>query len=190
MAIRLIFLAPPGAGKGTQARRMQESFKVFHLSTGDALRAAVTRGTAAGKKAKSYMDEGGLVPDEIVLQIVSDSLRNNEARGWILDGFPRSEQQAVALDKILTDLKEIDYKVIYFEVPDATLLERVAGRYQEAKREDDKSEVALRRLAIYREKTYPLIGFYEKLNRLVVIDGNQEIDQVFETLKTALSLKD
>jgi adenylate kinase len=184
--IRTIFLAPPGAGKGTQAKKLAEVTGAIHVSTGDALRAAVSQKTAAGLKAKKYMDDGDLVPDKVVLQIVQDSLQQGAKTGWILDGFPRNEQQAIALEKILAKLKQKEYCVIYFEVPDSTLIERIAGRYTEGGRNDDEASVVPNRLRVYREQTSPLIEFYTQRKILKSIDGSRSVDVIFEEIQDIL----
>jgi adenylate kinase len=120
--VKTIFLAPPGSGKGTQAKKLAEATGAMHISTGDALREAVEQKTPAGLRAKEYMDIGKLAPDEVVLQIVRDRLQQSSRAGWILDGFPRNEKQAIALDKIMAELDQKKYCVIYFEVLDNRLV--------------------------------------------------------------------
>jgi adenylate kinase len=182
--IRTIFLAPPGAGKGTQAKKLAEVTGAIHVSTGDALRAAVSQKTAAGLKAKKYMDDGDLVPDKVVLQIVQDSLQQGAKTGWILDGFPRNEQQAIALEKILAELKQEKYCVIYFDVSDDALVERIAGRYVEFGRSDDNPSIVPNRLQVYRDQTSCLINFYTQRKALHTIDGNRSVEHIFEELQT------
>ena len=161
----------------------------MHLSTGDALRLAVSQETPAGLRAKEYMDAGDLVPDEVVLQIVRDSLQKSSETGWILDGFPRNQEQAIALDAILTELNQEKYCVIHFEVPDNILIERVAERYKKEGRNDDKDPAVVQtRLQTYREKTAPLIEFYTQREILKVIDGSRSVDIIFnEILKCVKS---
>jgi adenylate kinase len=188
MVARLVFLAPPGAGKGTQALQMKQAFEILHLSTGEALRGEVKQVTPIGKKVQKLIDSGELVSDAIVLQIVRDQLSKNPHTGWILDGFPRNESQAIILDEMLVDMGESYYQAVYFEVPDRILMERVAQRYKETQRKDDKPEVFSQRLTIYRDNTAPLIDFYKKRQKLVVLDGSQPIDKVFHSLKFVLGL--
>jgi adenylate kinase len=180
--IKTIFLAPPGAGKGTQAKKLADKTGAVHLSTGDILRAAVDNETPAGLKAKPYMDAGGFAPDDIVIQIVQDCLCASSEKGWILDGFPRNKEQAIALDKILAELDQKDYCVIFFEVSDAILIERIAGRYKDFGREDDHPDVVPIRLQAYKEKTAPLIEFYEQRGALKTIDGDKSVDTIFDKL--------
>lgn len=189
--IRTIFLAPPGAGKGTQAKKLAEATGAMHLSTGEALRLAVKEETPVGLRAKVHMDAGELAPDEIVLEIVKDSLQKSSEIGWILDGFPRNEKQAIALDVILTELNQEKYCVIHFEVPDNILIERVAKRYEEEGRDDDKySAVVQARLQTYRKETAPLIDFYDKQEVLKVIDGSRSIDIISNELLEDLKRQD
>jgi adenylate kinase len=182
MMIKMIFLAPPGAGKGTQAKKLAEKTGAVHLSTGDILRAAADNGTPAGLKAKPYMDAGGFAPDDIVIQIIQDCLHASSEKGWILDGFPRNKEQAISLDKILTELGEKNYRAIFFEVSDDVLLERITGRYKEFGRKDDHPDIVPKRLEVYREKTAPLIEFYEKRGLLKKIDGNRSVNDIFGDL--------
>lgn len=177
--IRTIFLAPPGAGKGTQAKKLADATGAIHLSTGDALRLAVKEETPAGLRAKVYMDEGKLAPDEIVLEIVKDSLQKSSEVGWILDGFPRNEKQAIALDVILTELGQDKYCVIYFEVSTGTLIRRIAGRFEELGRSDDNPSTALNRLEIYKKQTKPLVNLYTNQDILWKIDGNESVELIF-----------
>jgi adenylate kinase len=186
--IKTIFLAPPGAGKGTQAKKLADKTGAVHLSTGDILRAAVENKTPAGLKAKEYMDAGGLAPDDIVIQIIQDSLNSNSEKGWILDGFPRNKEQAIALDKILTELNQKDYTVVFFEVSDEILVERIAGRYKDLGRPDDHPDKVPTRLKVYREKTFPLIEFYTQQGVLKVIDGDRSVDTIFEKVSTAVDI--
>lgn len=185
--IRTIFLALPGAGKGTQAKRLAEATGAIRLSTGDALREAVERKTSAGLQAKEYMDDGDLVPDEVVLQIVRDSLQQSAESGWILDGFPRNKEQAIALEKILDELNQKTFHVIYLAVSDDVLAERVAGRYSEIRRDDDEPSVALKRLKVYGEQTAPLIDFYTQRKVIKSINGNLSVDVIFNEIQAVVS---
>lgn len=189
MNFKLILLAPPGSGKGTQAALLQEKLEILHLSTGDALRSAVKQKTLAGIEAKKFMDAGDFVPDEIVLQIVKDTLSGKGVSGWILDGFPRNKAQAIVFDSIAKDLDQVDYQAIYLDVPEAVLLERIAGRYEQFKRNDDHPDVAPKRLETYHQQTAPLITFYRERNQLHMIDGNQSVGKVFSDIKKALGLE-
>lgn len=183
--MRLILLGPPGAGKGTQAQRLVEKHGIPQLSTGDMLRAAVKAGTEVGKRAKAIMDAGGLVSDEIVNQIVSDRVAEPDAaRGFILDGFPRTVPQAEALTGILAGKGlELD-AVIELKVDENALVKRMEKRVADTRaaggqvRADDNPESFKKRLAEYREKTAPLSKYYAGTGQLRVIDGMAEMDSV------------
>jgi adenylate kinase len=176
---RLIFLGPPGAGKGTQAYALAQTQRIPHISTGDILRVAVAMQTELGKKAQGYMDQGELVPDPLIIEMVRDRLNNDDAKaGWILDGFPRTVAQAVFLDELLHDLQQTCDSVVNFDVPDEILVSRLLGRG----RKDDTEEVIRTRLAVYRQQTAPLIDFYRQRDKLVVVDGDQPIEEVTAAL--------
>ena len=210
----ILLMGPPGAGKGTQAEKLIDEFKIPHISTGDMFRAAVSAGTELGKEAKKYMDAGGLVPDVVTIGIVREGLAKPEcANGFILDGFPRTEEQAVALDGILKDLGIKLTGVVNISVPDSELVARVVGRrickacgatyhvsfnpskvedvcdkcggnlYQ---RNDDKEETVVNRLHAYHEQTEPLIEYYKKQGLYQEIDGLQPIDKVYADVKASL----
>ena len=210
----ILLMGPPGAGKGTQAEKLIDEFKIPHISTGDMFRAAVSAGTELGKEAKKYMDAGGLVPDVVTIGIVREGLSKPEcANGFILDGFPRTEEQAVALDGILKDLGIKLTGVVNISVPDSELVARVVGRrickacgatyhvsfnpskvedvcdkcggniYQ---RNDDKEETVVNRLHAYHEQTEPLIEYYKKQGLYKEIDGLQPIDKVYADVKASL----
>ena len=212
----LILLGPPGAGKGTQARRLEEDFGLVQLSTGDLLRAAVASGTEAGKAAKAVMEAGGLVSDEIVIAILRDRLAEPDcAGGVILDGFPRTTVQAQALDQLLAESGQSINAAISFEVDDAAMVDRISGRYTCAgcgegwhdsfkqpkvagtcdkcgstefkRRTDDKAETVAARLEAYHADTAPLIGYYEAAGVLQKIDAMGEIDAIFAALSTRVS---
>lgn len=176
---RLIFLGPPGAGKGTQAYALAQAQQIPHISTGDILRAAVALKTELGQKAQGYMDKGELVPDHLILELVRDRLGYDDIKaGWILDGFPRTVAQATFLDDLLDDMQQSCDWVINFDVPDEVLVARLLGRG----RKDDTEDVIRNRLAVYREQTAPLIDFYQQRNKLVSVDGNQPIERVTTAL--------
>ncbi|HRE60711.1 MAG TPA: adenylate kinase [Micropepsaceae bacterium] len=189
----LIFLGPPGAGKGTQAKRIEERHGLRQLSTGDMLRAARAAGTKIGLEAKAFMDRGDLVPDRVVIGAVEERIQNPDcARGVIFDGFPRNVAQAEALDAMLARLgKKLD-AVIQLKVDDAVLVARQANRVKEtlaagqAVREDDKPEVLEHRLKVYHGQTAPLIAYYQGRGLLRVVDGMAAIDAVTASIEAAL----
>lgn len=212
--MRLILLGPPGAGKGTQASGIVKKYNVPHISTGDIFRKNIKEGTELGTKAKEYMDKGLLVPDELVVEIVKDRLVQEDCQeGFLLDGFPRTVAQADALDIALKDMNcDLD-RVINIEVPKEELVKRAVGRrickdcgatyhlifnpskvegvcdecggelYQ---RKDDNEQTVSKRIEEYQSKTQPLIDYYSKQNKIVNIDGKQDIDKVSKDIITAL----
>ena len=184
--IKVVFLGPPGAGKGTQAVRIAEKYNVPHISTGDILRAAVKEGTELGKLAKSYMDRGELVPDEVIIGIIRERLSQPDVRerGFILDGFPRTLKQAEALDQLLSELNMPLDRVIYLNVDDEEIVKRLLARG----RADDTEEVIRNRLKVYREQTAPLIDYYAEKCLLAEIYGVGEIDEITKKIEKALGL--
>lgn len=192
--MRLILLGPPGAGKGTQAQRLVEKHGIVQLSTGDMLRAAVKAGSAVGLRAKDVMARGELVPDGIVVAIVVDRISEPDARkGFILDGFPRTVPQAVALDKMLKAKGLKLDGVIELRVDGGILQSRIESRIREAAtrgvplRADDDPEVLRRRINTYKEQTAPLVDYYRWQGTLRSVDGMQPIDQVAEAIHRALT---
>ncbi|MBR6953688.1 MAG: adenylate kinase [Clostridia bacterium] len=201
--MNIIFLGPPGAGKGTQAQRICAALNIPQISTGDMLRRAIADQTPTGLKAKAYMDAGGLVPDDVIIDIVKERLQAPDcAGGYILDGFPRTVPQAEALEGIAT----ID-KVVELDVADEKLIQRISGRRVCLKcgatyhvsllngattcancgepliqREDDKAETVLNRLKSYHSKTAPLVDFYQARGKLVKIDGAGDMDAIFAAI--------
>ena len=212
--MRIILLGPPGAGKGTQAKRLIERLQVPQISTGDMLRAAVQDGTPLGRQAKAYMDRGALVPDDVIIGLVRERLQAPDcARGYILDGFPRTLAQAEALEKTLADLRLGLDHVLCLDVPSEELVARIAGRrtcrqcgamshvrFSPTKREgvcdvcggetyqrdDDREETVRRRLAVYAEQTAPLVRFYEGRGLLRRIAGTGEIGEIFARMVQSL----
>ncbi|MBR4458176.1 MAG: adenylate kinase [Clostridia bacterium] len=206
--MNIIFLGPPGAGKGTQAQRICAALNIPQISTGDMLRRAIQEQTPTGLKAKSFMDAGGLVPDDVIIDIVKDRLQADDCKnGYILDGFPRTVPQAEALEKIA----EID-RVIELDVADEALIKRISGRRVCLKcgatyhvsllngkttcdncgetliqRDDDKAETVLNRLKSYHSKTEPLVNFYQGRGKLVKIDGAGDMDAIFDAIMKALA---
>ncbi|WP_306031018.1 adenylate kinase [Stappia sp. MMSF_3263] len=191
--MRLIFLGPPGAGKGTQAARLVEKHGIPQLSTGDMLRAAVAAGTPVGQKAKAVMDAGGLVSDEIVIGIVADRIEEEDAqKGFILDGFPRTVAQAEALDTMLAGKGLKLDTVLELEVDQSILVNRIIKRAADAKaagqpvRKDDDPDVFKQRLDAYNRDTAIVAPYYRQRGQLVAIDGMKSIDQVSAEIDSAL----
>lgn len=181
MKKKLLFLGPPGAGKGTQANLFCKKYGLVHLSTGDLLRDEVSSGSVLGLKAAEIMNKGELVSDELVLSIVEGRLVNiNE--GWLLDGFPRNINQANSLKNLLEKIKQPLEGVILIKVDDDYLIKRLLERG----RQDDNEQVITNRLNIYREKTTPLIDLYKKQGILEEIEGNADIDVVFSSIEKSL----
>lgn len=204
--MKLIFLGPPGAGKGTQAERIAERYEIAHLSTGDMLRAEIRNATPLGAAAKAYIDRGELVPDSVIIDMVRERITREDCKnGFLLDGFPRTVVQAEELAAIT----DIDHAV-NIDVPSERLVERISGRrmcpdcgaayhismhteptckkcggvlYQ---RDDDREETVKNRLKVYTEKTAPLIAFYEAAGKLVTVDGDQSVDAVTESILKGL----
>ncbi len=192
--MRLILLGPPGAGKGTQAQRLVEKHRIVQLSTGDMLRAAVAAGTPVGLRAKSIMEAGQLVPDEVVVAIIADRIDQGDARrGFVLDGFPRTVPQAQALDRLLAERGLRLDAVIELKVDEGILLKRIETRVAEMTargenlRADDNPEVLKGRLAAYRAQTAPLADYYAGLGQLRSVDGMAAIDAVTAAIDRILS---
>jgi adenylate kinase len=194
--MRLILLGPPGAGKGTQAQRLVQKHGIVQLSTGDMLRAAVKAGTLVGLRAKAIMDRGELVPDDMVVTIVADRIGEPDAKnGFILDGFPRTVPQAVALDKMLKEKRLKLDGVIELKVDGSILQSRIENRMREAHargeqlRSDDDPEVLKRRVDAYKEQTAPLVDYYRWQGTLKSVDGMRAIDEVEVAIHKALTEK-
>ncbi len=212
--MNIVLMGLPGAGKGTQAEKIVDQFQIPHISTGDMFRSAIKEGTKMGLEAKSYMDQGLLVPDEVVIGIVNERLGKDDCnKGFLLDGFPRTVAQAEALDLLLEKLnKDID-AVVYIEVDQNSLMQRLTGRricrdcgatyhviYNPPKvegtcdkcggelyqRDDDKEETVATRLEVNLKQVEPLLSYYQKKEVLQSIDGNQDINKVFESVEKIL----
>ena len=208
--MKIIMLGAPGAGKGTQAKKIAEKYGIPHISTGDIFRANIKNQTELGMKAKSYMDQGALVPDELTLELIMDRFTNDDCKnGYVLDGFPRTIPQAEALTKALADKQDaVDY-AINVDVPDEAIVTRMSGRraclacggtyhikFNPTKvegicdacggelvlRDDDKPETVQKRLNVYHEQTQPLIDYYQAQNILKEVDGTLPMEDVFQAI--------
>jgi adenylate kinase len=212
--VRLVFLGPPGAGKGTQARALAREWNVPQIATGDMLREAVANGTRLGREAKTYMDRGVLVPDDVIVGLIAERLAQPDAkRGFILDGFPRTIPQADALERLLGELGVSLDRVVYFDVADAELVRRLTGRRSCPKcqstfhvvsnpptrenvcdrcgsalvqREDDREATVRKRLQVYAEQTAPLLDRYRKRGGLTTVAGEGKIDAINATIRKAV----
>ncbi len=213
--MKIIMLGAPGAGKGTQAKKIADQYEIPHISTGDIFRANIKNGTELGMEAKKYMDQGLLVPDELTVKILLDRVAKEDCRnGYVLDGFPRTIPQAEVLDKALKERGDaIDYAVDV-DVPDENIVKRMSGRraclscgatyhmeYIPPKkdgvcdrcgnvltlRDDDKEEIVLKRLKAYHEQTQPLIQFYKEKDVLRTVDGTKPMQEVFDSIVAVLS---
>ena len=214
--MKIIMLGAPGAGKGTQAKQIADKYSIPHISTGDIFRANIKNGTELGKKAKQYMDQGALVPDELTCDLVMDRIQQDDCKnGFVLDGFPRTIPQAEALDAALGKINEkMDY-AIDVDVPDENIVNRMSGRRaclncgatyhlvsippkvegicdrcgsEIVLREDDKPETVQKRLKVYHEQTQPLIDYYKNQGILKSVDGTQPMDEVFKAIVTILGV--
>jgi adenylate kinase len=181
--MRIVFIGPPGAGKGTQAERLVDRYKIAHLSTGDMLRAARDAQTEIGRKADQYMSSGQLVPDEIILEIIAERLAEPDCRGgYLLDGFPRTIAQAEGLDKMLAEGQTPLDLVLELQVPPEELKKRLAGRG----RADDTPEVIEQRLVAYRDQTAPLLDYYAGAGLLKRVAGVGSVDEIFDRIQAVL----
>lgn len=187
----VIIFGPPGSGKGTQSEKLIAKYGLKHLSTGDLLRNEISAGTPLGVEAKTIMDKGQLVPDEVVIGMISNAIENNpDASGFLFDGFPRTIAQADSLDKLL-ELKNTRIGVVLaLEVADEELEQRLLNRGKTSGRSDDvNTEVIKSRIQEYKNKTWPVLGFYEPQNKVCAVPGEGSIDQIFETLCLQIDAK-
>jgi adenylate kinase len=185
--MRILLLAPPGAGKGTQGKLLSERYGIPHIATGDLLRDHVERGTEIGREVKSKLDNGELVSDELVLKMVHDALRRGNApTGYILDGFPRTVQQAIEGHKAADPLGLAAQAAVYLAADEAELTRRLLHRAEEEGREDDTEEVIHQRLETYQTETAPVIDHYRDRGMLIEVDGMQPIEQVTEDIVAML----
>jgi adenylate kinase len=186
--MRIVFLGPPGSGKGTQAKLLAERLKVPAISTGDMLRAAVREGTPLGLQAKAVMEAGELVSDDLMIGLIRERISQPDARpGFLLDGFPRTVEQAVALDGLLKGNEKRLSTVVNLSVPEAVLIDRLAGRSGQENRSDDRRETVLERLRVYRQKTEPLIEFYRRRGLLTDVDGVGEVSEIADRISRAVA---
>lgn len=190
--MNLILLGPPGAGKGTQAKRLEDRYGLKQLSTGDMLRAAIAEGTPLGRQVKEILDRGDLVTDEIMLDMIAERIAQPDCdRGFILDGFPRTVRQAEGLDEMLARHGKALAVVIEMKVDEAALFTRVANRAAQSteKRADDTEETLRKRLGIYREQTAPIIPYYRDKGLLKSVDGMADMDTVTRQIETILGFQ-
>jgi adenylate kinase len=185
--MRVVLLGPPGSGKGTQAKLLAERLGIPQISTGEMLRAAVREGTPLGQRVKAVMEAGELVSDEAMIALIRERIAAPDARaGFVLDGFPRTVDQAAALDRLLEGNGTHISAVVNLSVPDSALIDRLAGRSGQEKRSDDRQETVLERLRVYHEKTEPLAEFYRGRRLLTDVDGMGEIAEVAGRIGNAL----
>jgi adenylate kinase len=213
--IVVILFGPPGSGKGTQGKMIAEEIGIPHIATGDIMRQAISDGTELGLKVKEFVGKGLLVPDEIVIQIIEERLKKDDTKnGFILDGFPRTIPQAVALDELFQKINIQNYKVIWLDVPDEEIVKRISGRrtckncqavyniyFNPPKvdgicdvcggelfiREDDKEEKVKKRLEVFREQTFPLIDYYQKKGKKIIkVNGVGSVDEIKERIKVEI----
>lgn len=213
--MKIVLLGAPGAGKGTQAKKIAEKFNIPHISTGDIFRENIKNQTQLGKKAKEYIDQGLLVPDELVLELIIDRLNEPDCKnGYVLDGFPRTIPQAIALDEALDKKNDRIKHAIDVDVPDEVIIRRMSGRrvclncgrtyhietlrpkvegicdYCDSKlvlREDDKQETVQKRLKVYHEQTQPLLDYYKKKGILYSVNGTKDIDDIYNEIINVLT---
>ena len=185
--MNLILFGPPGVGKGTQAQRLAASHDLIHISTGDILRAAIAEGSPLGRTAKTYVESGGLVPDDIIIGLVREVLEAKaEKKGFLLDGFPRTLEQARALDDLFTELGIQHVQIVMLTAPTQELVDRMVKRGIEQGRKDDTVETIQHRLEVYNGQTEPVKAFYEKSRGVKLVDGLGAIDEITSRIERVL----
>jgi adenylate kinase len=186
--LNIVLFGPPGAGKGTQSEKLIEHYNLLHISTGDLFRKHLGEGTELGKKAKGYMDEGKLVPDQLVVDMVDDKLQEGHDReGTIFDGFPRTIPQAEALDKLLESKGMPIAVTVMLDVPDDELIARLMERGKTSGRTDDQDKSKIEtRLQVYKDETLPVANYYKEQGKLAVVDGVGSINDIFERITEAV----
>lgn len=182
--INIVLFGPPGSGKGTQAEKLVEKYGLLHISTGDLFRNAIKNVTALGMKAKSYMDKGDLVPDEVTIGMMKEKIAEfPDAKGIIFDGFPRTVAQADALDETLKEYKTPVSAMIALKVSDEELVSRLLNRGKDSGRADDQDEsIIINRISVYNEKTLPVASFYQAQSKYYAVEGEGSIDEIFKRL--------
>ncbi len=186
--LNIVLFGPPGAGKGTQSEKMIEKYGLVHLSTGDLFRKHLGEGTELGKLAQSYMDDGNLVPDEVVIDMVRDKIKTtDDPKGFIFDGFPRTVHQAHALDDMLSDFDTSVSGMIALDVPDEELKKRLLERGKTSGRADDQNDEKIsNRIRVYKEETLPVAAFYKKKNKLNLVHGVGSIQDIFHNIRVVV----
>jgi adenylate kinase len=185
--MNLILFGPPGVGKGTQAIRLSASHNLIHISTGDMLRAAIAEGSPLGKTAKTFVESGGLVPDDIIIGLVREVLESKpESKGFLLDGFPRTLEQAGALDSLFHELGIAEVQIVMLAAPEQELIDRMVKRGLEQGRKDDTAETIRHRLEVYNEQTQPVKSYYEKRRGVTLVDGLGTVDEVTVRIEKVL----
>lgn len=187
LPLDLLLLGAPGAGKGTQAKRISEDYGIPQIATGDMLRAAIAAGTELGRKVKPILDSGELVPDDLIIALIRERLAQSDTQaGFILDGFPRTIPQAEALDAMLAEIGRRLAVVLEFQLDEEEAVRRLLGRAEEEGRSDDTPEVIRRRMVVYREQTEPLVAYYLGQGTLVGIDGGRPVGEVYAEIEDVL----
>jgi adenylate kinase len=187
VALNILLLGPQGAGKGTQGKLIASEYGIPHIATGDILRAAMAQGTELGRRVRPIYDSGGLVPDDIMIELIRERLAADDAgEGFVLDGFPRTAVQAEALDEMLEDIGRPLTVVLEFQLPEEVSIERLTRRAEQEGRADDTPEAIRRRLGLYHEQTEPLIEHYRSRGSLVGVPGDRSVEEVFEEIQRVL----